>query len=56
MPFTKKEQRKFEKMFHDMLDVTGLSDNQKLQRLGDLLFKFTGDVNLRMWIHGLKVK
>ncbi|KKN08794.1 hypothetical protein LCGC14_1052960 [marine sediment metagenome] len=45
MPLTKKEQEKFEKMFTDMLDVEGLSDKHFVERLSDVLFGLTGDVN-----------
>lgn len=51
MPLTEKEQKRFEKMFHDMLDVKGLSDKQKLKRLSNLLFELTGNVNLAQWLN-----
>ena len=55
MPFTKKEQRIFEKMFWDVCDLESKTDKGKLEKLADLLFELTGNVNLRMWLFGLKV-
>ena len=45
MPLTDEEQEIFENLFSNMLDVEGLSDSQFINRLSDVLFEVTGDVN-----------
>ena len=55
MPFTKKEQTTFEQMFWKICDTQTKSNKDKLEKLADLLFEVTGNVNLRMWLSGLKV-
>ena len=56
MPFTKKEQKDFEQMFWDVCEAETESNKKKLEKLADLLFNLTGNVNLRMWLFNLKVK
>ena len=56
MPFTKKEQKTFEQMFWGVCEKAAKSNKEKLEKLADLLFELTGNVNLRMWLFGLKVK
>lgn len=56
MPFTTKEQKTFEDMFWEVCDAECKNNKGKLERLADLLFKLTGNVNLRMWLFGLKVR
>lgn len=55
MPFTEKEQSQFEKMFWDVCDAECKSNKGKVEKLADLLFDLTGNVNLRMWLFGLKI-
>ena len=55
MPFTKKEQETFENMFWKICQKPAKSNKNKLESLADLLFELTGNVNLRMWLFGLKV-
>jgi hypothetical protein len=52
MALTKKEQRAFEEMFEEVQAVQ--PDSRFLQKLGDLIFEMTGNVNLRMRIHLLE--
>ena len=56
MPFTKKEQKVFEQMFWDVSDSKCKSNKAKLEKLADLLFELTGNVNLRMWLFNLKLR
>ena len=56
MPFTKKEQKTFEDMFWNVCDAKCKTNKEKLEKLADLLFELTGNVNLRMWLFGLKLK
>ena len=55
MPFTKQEQRDFEQMFWDVCQKPTKTNKKKLESLADLIFELTGNVNLRMWLSGLKV-
>jgi len=55
MPFTTKEQEIFEQMFWNVCDAETKNNKDKLEKLADLLFELTGNVNLRMWLFGLKV-
>ena len=56
MPFTKKEQKTFEDMFWRTLGAKAKNNKARLEKLADLLFELTGNVNLRMWMAGLKVR
>jgi len=56
MPLTKKEQGVFEQMFWDVCDFRCKTNKAKLEKLADLLFEMTGNVNLRMWLFGLKLR
>ena len=51
--FTKKEQKQFEDIFEAVLSEK--SDVARLRSLGDVIFEMTGNVNLRMWLHHIKV-
>ena len=46
MPLTKKEQRTFEDMFWEISDIH--PDSKFMDKLADLIFNLTGNVNLRM--------
>jgi len=56
MAFTEKEQKRFEQMFWDVCNARCKSNKEKLEKLADLLFKLTGNVNLRMWLFSLNVR
>ncbi len=56
MTFTKKEQETFEQMFWDVCEAKTKSNKEKLEKLADLLFELTGNVNLRMWLFNLELK
>ena len=56
MPFTAEEQKTFDDMFWAVLDRTAKNNKEKLEHLADLLFDLTGNVNLRMWLFGLRLK
>lgn len=47
MPFTKREQKQFEKMIRDNCKVEG-NAKKWIKRVADFLFELTGDVNWRM--------
>ena len=53
MPFTKVEQKTFEDMFWKVCDSEVKTNKERLEKLADLLFDMTGNVNLRMWLFGL---
>jgi hypothetical protein len=55
MPLTVEEQEQFEDMFQKVLDAPVKSNKEKMEKLSDLLFELTGNVNLRMWLSKLKV-
>ena len=46
---TKKEQKQFEDMFDEVLKEG--SDKLRMEKLADIIFEMTGDVNLRMGLH-----
>ena len=48
-----KEQKQFEDIFEAVLSEK--SDVARLRSLGDVIFEMTGNVNLRMWLHHIKV-
>ena len=54
MPLTKKEQKTFEKMFHEITDVH--TDSRFMDKIADLIFEMTGNVNLRMRLFGIAQK
>lgn len=54
MPLTKKEQKVFEDMFWE---ITGVHpDSRFLDKLAELVFETTGNVNLRMRFFGMAQK
>ncbi len=55
MSLTKKEQKRFEDMFWEICKTKCENNKGKLEKLADLLFELTGNVNLRMWLSRLKV-
>lgn len=50
--FTKKEQKAFEEMFEEVQVIK--PDSQLLEKLADLIFGMTGNVNLRMRLHHIE--
>ncbi len=54
MPLTKKEQKTFEEMFWGIVDVH--PDSRFMDKLADLVFEMTGNVNLRMRFFGIAQK
>lgn len=54
MPFTKQEQKTFENMFWEITDIH--PDSRFLDKLADLIFEMTGNVNLRMRFFGMAQK
>ncbi len=54
MPLTEKEQRTFDKMFLEITDVH--PDSRFMDKLADLVFEMTGNVNLRMRLFGIAQK
>jgi len=54
MPLTKKEQKTFEDMFWEITDVH--PDSRFMDKLADLIFDMTGNVNLRMRFYAMAQK
>lgn len=54
MPLTKKEQTTFEDMFWEIINVH--PDSRFMDKLADLIFNMTGNVNLRMRFFGIAQK
>lgn len=53
MALTKKEQKTFEEMFSE---IRAPSDARFMDKLADLIFEMTGDVNFRMRLFGIAQK
>jgi len=54
MTLTKREQKVFEDMFWDISDIH--LDDIFMDKLADLIFEMTGNVNLRMRLFGIAQK
>lgn len=54
MPLTKKEQTTFENMFWEIINIH--PDSRFMDKLTDLIFNMTGNVNLRMRLFGIAQK
>lgn len=54
MLFTEREQKTFENMFEEITDVH--PDSRFLDKLADLIFEMTGNVNLQMRFFGMAQK
>lgn len=51
---TKNEQNTFEKMFLEIMDIH--PDSQFIDKIADLIFEMTGNVNLRMRLFSIAQK
>lgn len=51
-----KEQGIFEERLWKICNSKAKNNKAKLEKLADLLFDLTGNVNLRMWLSNLKVR
>ncbi len=54
MPLTETEQKTFNKMFLEIMDTH--PDSRFIDKLADLIFEMTGNVNLRMRLFGIAQK
>ncbi len=54
MPLTKNEQKTFEEMFLEIQDTH--PDSRFMDKLANLIFEITGNVNLRMRLFGIAQK
>ncbi len=54
MPLTKKEQKSFEDMFWEIINIR--PDARFIDKLADLVFDVTGNVNMRMRLFGIAQK
>ena len=54
MPLTEREQKTFDGMFLEIMDTH--PDSRFMDKLADLVFETTGNVNLRMRLFGIAQK
>ena len=54
MPLTEREQKTFDGMFLEIMDIH--PDSRFMDKLADLIFETTGNVNLRMRLFGIAQK